>query len=109
MKDETVKQVYPGIFQLRIPIPNNRLNHTLSYLLVGSDGHILIDTGIYSEQGLESFKEQINQIGIQADSIDTILITHNHPDLIVSDYFWQNNKNVCKVRSSNYLLFKYWR
>ena len=80
MKDETVKQVYPGIFQLRIPIPNNRLNHTLSYLLVGSDGHILIDTGIYSEQGLESFKEQINQIGIQADSIDTILITHNHPD-----------------------------
>jgi len=80
LKDETVKEVYPGIFQLRIPIPKSRLNHTLSYLIVGSDEHILIDTGIYSEQGLEAFKEQINQIGIQPDSIDTILITHNHPD-----------------------------
>ena len=80
MKEEATKEVYPGIFQLKIPIPDSRLKHTLAYLLMGPEGNILIDTGIYSEQGIQSFKDQIQDIGIRPNSIKSILITHNHPD-----------------------------
>ena len=78
---ESVTEVAPGIFQLRIPIPDNPLGFTLPYLVTGPDKPILIDTGLRSEEGIEALQDQlVGQLGIKPGQIDFILITHNHPD-----------------------------
>ena len=78
---ESVTEVAPGIFQLRIPIPDNPLGFTLPYLVTGPEKPILIDTGLRSEEGIEALQDQlVGQLGIKPGQIDFILITHNHPD-----------------------------
>lgn len=78
---ESVTEVAPGIFQLRIPMPNNPLGYTLPYLVTGENGPILIDTGLQSPEGMEAFRDQLTgQLGIKPDRVQVILITHNHPD-----------------------------
>ncbi len=39
------KTIVPGIHQLQVPIPNNPLGYVLPYLMEGSDGYTLIDSG----------------------------------------------------------------
>lgn len=78
---ESVNEVAPGIFQMRIPMPENPLGYTLPYLVTGPDKPILIDTGLRSEEGIEALEDQLRgQLGIKPGQIDFILITHNHPD-----------------------------
>lgn len=74
-------EIVPNVFQLKIPIPGMRLGYTMPYLIKGDDGHLLIDTGLYSEEGINSFKTQlVDEIRIDPKQIKLILITHNHPD-----------------------------
>ncbi len=78
---ESVTEVAPGIFQLRIPIPDNPLGYTLPYLVTGPSKPVLIDTGLRSPEGIDALKDQlVGQLGIKPGQIDFILITHNHPD-----------------------------
>ncbi|MBI4236582.1 MAG: MBL fold metallo-hydrolase [Chloroflexi bacterium] len=78
---ETVIEVAPGIFQLRVPMPNNPLGYTLSYLVTGPEGHILIDTGLRSPAGTDALRDQlVGQMGVQPGAVQLILVTHNHPD-----------------------------
>ena len=81
VKPESVQEVAPGIFQLRIPIPDNPLGHTLPYLITGPNKPVLVDTGLRSPEGIEALEDQlVGQLGIRPGQIDFILITHNHPD-----------------------------
>ena len=81
VRTNDVTEVAPGVFQLRIPMPGNRLGYTLPYLVIGESGRILIDTGLQSPEGIDSLRDQlVGQLGIQPGSIETILLTHNHPD-----------------------------
>jgi glyoxylase-like metal-dependent hydrolase (beta-lactamase superfamily II) len=78
---ESVREVAPGVFQLRIPIPDNPLGYTLPYLVTGQDGPILIDTGLRSPEGIDALRDQLTgQLGIVPGAVQIILITHNHPD-----------------------------
>jgi glyoxylase-like metal-dependent hydrolase (beta-lactamase superfamily II) len=62
-------------------MPDNHLGYTLPYLVTGPDAPILIDTGLNSPEGIDALKDQlVGQLGIQPGRIETILITHNHPD-----------------------------
>ncbi len=78
---ETVYEVAPGVFQLRIPMPDNRLGYTLPYIITGPEGRFMVDTGLRSKEGIDALNDQlVGQLGIKPNSIDLVLLTHNHPD-----------------------------
>lgn len=73
-------EIIPGIYQLPLPIPNNPLGYTNTYLVQGDDGYFLIDAGMNTEEALQSLKKQLTEIGINFKDISQIIVTHAHPD-----------------------------
>jgi len=73
-------EIRPGIYQLRIPIPNNPLGYTNTYLVQGDDGYFLIDTGVNTEEALQSLAQQLAEVGIDYKDIAQIIVTHAHGD-----------------------------
>jgi len=73
-------EIIPGIYQLKVPIPNNPLENTNVYLVQGDGENLLIDTGWNSEEALQSLKDQLTEIGIDPKDISQIIVTHAHGD-----------------------------
>ncbi|MDD5037884.1 MAG: MBL fold metallo-hydrolase [Dehalococcoidales bacterium] len=73
-------EIIPGIYQLKIPIPNNPLGYTNVYLVKGDNKHLLIDTGWNSEEAFQSLKKQLAQAGVGFQDISQIVVTHCHND-----------------------------
>ncbi|MFH1031202.1 MAG: MBL fold metallo-hydrolase [Chloroflexota bacterium] len=72
-------EISPGIYHLKIPIPNNPLGNTNVYLLKGRQ-NILIDSGINTAEALDSLKEQLTASGVGLNDISQVIATHVHPD-----------------------------
>lgn len=75
-------RVLPGLFRLKVPIPNNPLGHTNVYLLEGEDGYLLIDAGFNSPEAIESLQKQVSETGADIVEISRMVITHAHGDHI---------------------------
>ncbi len=75
-------EVIDGITQLRIPIPNNPLGFTNTYLLKGDDGYLLVDAGFGNDEALEALKQQLFEIKADLKKISKIVVTHSHGDHI---------------------------
>ena len=73
-------QVYPNVFQLKIPIPDNPLGFINAYLVKSDQGSLLIDTGWNTDEAYESLQRQINAAGSSLADLRYIVITHIHPD-----------------------------
>jgi glyoxylase-like metal-dependent hydrolase (beta-lactamase superfamily II) len=77
-------QIIPGVYELFVPIPNNPLGNTNTYLLKGNDGHrdghILIDAGWDSIEALHSLESELRQAGADFKDIGKIIVTHAHFD-----------------------------
>ena len=73
-------EVIPGIYQLKLPLPDPSPGHINAYLVKGDNGCLLIDTGWNTEETFESLKKQLDEIDIDTKSISQIVITHIHPD-----------------------------
>lgn len=74
------EKIAPGIFQLKMPIPNNPLENLNCYLVEGKDGWLMIDTGWYTTETMDSLKNGLGELGIAIPDIAKIVITHIHPD-----------------------------
>lgn len=77
-----MNEVLPGIFQLRIPIPNNPLGYTNVYLLRTDGSYTMIDAGFNSPEALEAMQSQLAELGVDPKGISQIVITHAHGDHI---------------------------
>ncbi|MDY6970762.1 MAG: MBL fold metallo-hydrolase [Thermodesulfobacteriota bacterium] len=75
-----MREVLPGIYQMRMPLPNSPLGHLNAYVLEGDDGWALIDTGWDFPGAFSSAKRQLKEKGIDLDAISQIFITHVHVD-----------------------------
>ncbi|MDP3880275.1 MAG: MBL fold metallo-hydrolase [Dehalococcoidales bacterium] len=73
-------EIIPGIYQMPIPIPNNPLGYTNTYLIRGNGECLLIDTGWNNEETLQSLQDQLAEIGVGFKDISRIIATHAHPD-----------------------------
>ena len=73
-------EIIPGIYQLKVPIPNNPLENTNVYLVRGDDGYLLIDAGWNSQPALQSLSNQLAEIGVVFKDISQIVVTHAHFD-----------------------------
>ncbi|MFC2035584.1 MBL fold metallo-hydrolase [Chloroflexota bacterium] len=73
-------EVIPGIHQVQIPIPNNPLGYTNSYLVQGDNGYLLIDPGIDTDEAFTSLKMRLSEINVGFEDITQVVATHAHPD-----------------------------
>ncbi|MBI2954595.1 MAG: MBL fold metallo-hydrolase [Chloroflexi bacterium] len=73
-------EVFPGVFQLKVPIPNNPLGHLNSYLIRGDKGCLLIDAGWNTEDAFQALHGQLESLGLGFRDIAVVIVTHVHPD-----------------------------
>ena len=73
-------EIGPGIYQLKVPIPDNPLGHLNCYLIEGKDGWLMIDTGWYTAEAFSSLETELKELGLTFTHISTMLVTHVHPD-----------------------------
>jgi glyoxylase-like metal-dependent hydrolase (beta-lactamase superfamily II) len=72
-------EVAPGIFLVPIPIPIP-LKYVNCFLCRGPFGWTLVDTGFHDDLAADAWPRAFADLGIRAQDIDQILITHYHPD-----------------------------
>ena len=71
-------KINEGLLQLRIPMSNNSLGYTCSYLLV--DDATLIDTGVETSEARSALVDQLSEASLEVSDIERIVITHLHHD-----------------------------
>ncbi len=75
---EPLKTMSDGIFGFRLPLPF-ALNHVNLWLLSGTDGWTLIDTGIDDQPTRDFWSERL-EAEIDNRPIERLVATHFHPD-----------------------------
>jgi glyoxylase-like metal-dependent hydrolase (beta-lactamase superfamily II) len=73
-------EVAPGIYLLKVPIPDNPLGYVNTYLIDGDERYALVDPGLPSREALSALKGQLAEIGLGVERIATVVVTHGHPD-----------------------------
>ena len=78
------------LFEKATAGPDLILGHGVGYLVQTDAGTILVDTG-FNPSNLDPSPIEHNMaaLGVSLDAIDTIFITHNHPDHVGGLTWWQ--------------------
>ncbi len=76
-----IEEIRADIFRVEIPIPNNPLGATNSYVLRGKDRHLIIDTGLNGDEQMSVMASALKGLGVDPGDAD-IFLTHLHPDHI---------------------------
>ena len=69
-----------GVHQIKIPFPQGISGCTNVYIVEGSEGNILIDTGWDTSEALSALIGGLKEERLQVRDIKKIVITHIHPD-----------------------------
>ncbi len=75
-----VESLGNGIWSLPVPIPDNPLGYTLTYLIDSADGPILVDTGWPSDESWDALVAGLGQVGVAVSDVRGVVLTHFHPD-----------------------------
>ncbi len=73
-------EVRPGVYRLRVPIPNNPLGFINAYLFKTTDGCLLVDAGWNTPEAFDALAAQLAEAGVGFGDLRYIVITHAHPD-----------------------------
>jgi glyoxylase-like metal-dependent hydrolase (beta-lactamase superfamily II) len=75
-------EVFPGIHWLQLPITmkQSSLAFINVYLVEGTDGYLLVDSGWNTEESFIALKKGMAKIGAEVKDISQIVVTHVHPD-----------------------------
>jgi glyoxylase-like metal-dependent hydrolase (beta-lactamase superfamily II) len=73
-------EILPGLYQLKVPIPNNPLGWVLPYLIAADDGYALIDSGWNTPESFEALEEELRALSLDFSDIKQLFVTHVHPD-----------------------------
>jgi len=73
-------EILNGVHQIKIPAPESASWYTNVYVIEGSDGHILVDSGWDSQESLWALQEGIKGANLKLRDIKKVVITHIHPD-----------------------------
>lgn len=75
-----VERVAGGLWSVPVPIPDNPLRYTLSYLVPAEDGLVVVDPGWDSAEGWEALRLGLAGAGAEPADVTGIVVTHIHPD-----------------------------
>lgn len=74
------KEVLSGLYQLKVPIPDNPLGWVLPYLIPGEDGYTLVDSGWNTPEAFAALESELRELSLTFNDIKRLLVTHVHPD-----------------------------
>ena len=74
------REVFPNIFQIKVPLPRSPLGHLNSYLVKSGRKNFLIDTGLNFAEAFQLLRSELAENKIRCEDIDEILLTHFHTD-----------------------------
>ncbi|MFJ9558120.1 MBL fold metallo-hydrolase [Nocardiopsis sp. NPDC101807] len=75
-----VEDLGDGVWSLPVPIPGNPLGFTYVYVLTGSDGPVLVDTGWDHDESWEALVRGLARTGHAVEQVRGAVLTHFHPD-----------------------------
>jgi glyoxylase-like metal-dependent hydrolase (beta-lactamase superfamily II) len=75
-----VERLDTGIWSIPVPIPNNPLRYTLSYLISGTDGFAVIDPGWDTPEGWTALTDGLATAGAAITDVLGVVVTHVHAD-----------------------------
>src|SRR5216684_5827592 len=73
------REVAAGIWKITLPIPFP-LRTVNMYALVGNHGWALVDAGMGIPEARTAFTAALHKAGLSIDKLDTIVLSHHHPD-----------------------------
>lgn len=79
MSKPFVEEVLPQLFRAEIPLPNNPLRATNSYLIEGEERNLIVDTGMNRKECREAFDAALDELQLDLAQTD-FFITHLHAD-----------------------------
>ncbi|MCX4096754.1 MBL fold metallo-hydrolase [Nocardia sp. alder85J] len=82
-RERVLPQVEPlsgGLWSLPVPFPDNPLRYTLTYLVPGDQGVVVVDPGWRSDEGWEALVAGLATAGASVEDVTGIVVTHIHPD-----------------------------
>ena len=88
MTDSAITHISDDIIQVQIPLPY-KLNIVNCYLLRGSSGWTLLDTGLNTAPARAQWQTAMKLLNIKPDDIEKIVLTHMHPDHFGLAGWWQ--------------------
>jgi len=75
-------EIVSGIHQIKLPIKDNPLGYVNTYLIQGTDGWALLDTGWNNQESFDALSGQLKEMHLGFKDISLIIITHMYPDHI---------------------------
>ncbi|GLX99705.1 MULTISPECIES: MBL fold metallo-hydrolase [Actinoplanes] len=75
-----VERLAGGLVSVPVPIPDNPLRYTLTYLVPGDHGLVVVDPGWNSDPGWSALISGLALAGAAPADVTGIVITHVHPD-----------------------------
>ncbi len=79
MSKPLVEEVLPRLFRAEIPLPNNPLRATNSYIIKGEERNLIVDTGMNRKECREAFDAVLEKLQLDLSQTD-FFITHLHAD-----------------------------
>ncbi len=74
-------EIVQGVHQIKLPLPaGTALDHINAYLIEGSQGNLLIDTGFDTPEAFGALRDGLRNSGFGFKDINQIVVTHIHPD-----------------------------
>lgn len=73
------EEIYKNIYRIEVKLPNSPLKTLNAYLIRGTDGDYLIDTGYRVDECIECLNEGLEELYCSRDKLNVIL-THMHTD-----------------------------
>jgi len=73
-------EVLRGVHQIPSPFPGGVPHHTNVYLIEGTQGHIVVDSGWDTQESLWALQEGMKGRQLKLRDITHVIITHIHPD-----------------------------
>lgn len=75
-----VERLTGGLWSIPVPIPDNPLRYTLSYLIPGDNGVVVVDPGWDTDECWQVLLDGFAEAGIAVGDVIGIVATHVHPD-----------------------------
>ena len=74
-----IEKIMPALYLIKIPIPNNPLKTTNSYVIKSKDNNLIIDTGVNLKESMNTILSVLKKTDVDLKKTD-FFITHLHSD-----------------------------
>ena len=102
-----IEEVLPNLYRMEIPLPNSPLKWVNSYVIIGGERCLVIDTGFNRDECMSEMRAGLRKLGVDMNKAD-IYVTHLHVDHIgLADRLATNNSKVyLNEKETHHSLFR---